>query len=642
MSKKNIYMIQPNYLYGNSAHLPYAAATVAAFAFSDPLINKNYKLKKIQFLREEPVTCAQQAEDPFLVGFSSYIWNFEYNLILAEKFKKYHPDCFILFGGHQVTVEGYLLSEYSFIDFLIHGEGEEPFRDLLAVLSGQTSLELNDVNNISYRKNGKVLSTPHRDYTSCDYPSPYLEGYFDSFFEDYPRLNFELMLETNRGCAYNCSYCDWGNLSSKIRQFPLERVLGELDWASRHKLEFAGCADANFGILPRDEDIIDYLINLRKTTGFPQKFQASYAKNNSERIFRIGKKLNDNKMNKGVTLAFQTLSPLASENVRRTNISMGHYSKLLSMYNEAKIPTYTELILGLPGETFESFSEGFNQLIKAGQHHSVYVHNCELLPGSVMGSKEYVEKYGISASKIPLNLPHMAAPSGTEIPEFSYIVTKTYTMDHDMWIKTNMLSNVVQCFHHMNLLQFFSIFLYHENNMEYIDFYNELLDFIENNPDTVCGSVFSDIKKQLEGILKGKGSLLFYDDNFGDISWPFEEYAFLRIVRELNKFYEDITPFLESFDIEKDIFKDLLGYQSKIIKTPKPGNFSFELKYNLNDYFSAVFRGLKPELKLQPNVLEITDDRAQSDWADYARYIVWYGRKDSKNIHIDNARVRKI
>jgi putative methyltransferase len=634
-------MIQPNYLYGNSAHLPYAAATVAAYAFSDPVVVENYCLKKIQFLREEPDLCARVAQEPFLVGFSAYMWNFEYNLVLAERFKKHHPDCTIVFGGHQVTPDGALLDKYPFIDILVLGEGEVPFKNIL--LSRLGKFPLASVNNICFRDDeGKIVSTPVEFYSDCNYPSPYLEGYFDSFFEDYPSLGFELMLETNRGCAYNCSYCDWGNLSSKIRQFPLERVLGELDWASRHKLEFAGCADANFGILPRDEEIIDYIINLRKTTGYPQKFQASYAKNNSERIFRIGKKLNDNHMNKGVTLAFQTLSPLAAENVRRTNISMGHYSKLLSMYNEAKIPTYTELILGLPGETFESFAEGLNQLIKAGQHHSVYVHNCELLPGSVMGSKEYVEKYEIGASRIPLNLPHMAAPSDTEIPEFSYIVTKTYTMDHDMWIKTNMLSNVVQCFHHMNLLQFFSIFLFYENNLEYIDFYKALLDFIENNPNTVCGSVFSEIKTQLKGILQGEGSLLFYDNNFGDISWPYEEYAFLRIVRELDKFYKDVIPFLESFDIEKDIFQDLLSYQSKIIKTPKPGNFSFELKYNLNDYFSAAFKGLKPRLKLQPNVLEITDDRTQSNWADYARYIVWYGRKDSKNIHMDNVKVRKI
>lgn len=641
MSKKNIYMIQPNYLYGNSAHLPYAAATVAAYAFSDPLISKNYKLKKIQFLREEPDFCARMAENPFLVGFSAYMWNFEYNLVLAEWFKKHHPNCTIVFGGHQVTPDGNLLKKHPFIDIWVQGEGEEPFKNILLSKLGLLTLE--SVNNISFRDNeGGVFSTPTEFYSDCDYPSPYLEGYFDSFFEDYPHLSFELMLETNRGCAYNCSYCDWGNLSSKIRKFPLERVYGELDWAAKHKLEFAGCADANFGILPRDEEIIDYLINLRKTTGYPQKFQASYAKNNSERIFRIGKKLNDNKMNKGVTLAFQTLSPLAAQNVRRTNISMDHYSSLLLMYNEAKIPTYTELILGLPGETFESFAQGLNQLIKAGQHHSIYVHNCELLPGSVMGSKEYIEKFEIGASRIPLNLPHMAAPSDTEIPEFSYIVTKTYTMSHDMWIKTNLLSNVVQCFHHMNLLQFFSIYLFNEKNIDYIDFYKALLDFIENNPTTVCGSVFLDIKKQLEGILQDRGSLLFYDNNFGDISWPYEEYAFLRIVRELDKFYKDIIPFLHTFEIDQDIFEDLMTYQSKIIKTPIPGDFSFELKYNLNDYFSAVFRGLEAKLMHEPNLVEITDDRSQSDWADYARYIVWYGRKDSKNIHIDNAKVRKI
>jgi radical SAM superfamily enzyme len=71
-------------------------------------------------------------------------------------------------------------------------------------------------------------------------------------------------------------------------------------------------------------------------------------------------------MNKGVTLAFQTMSPVASKNVERTNVSMQHYTDLMKRYNAADIPTYTELILGLPGETYRSFADGMNMLMEAG------------------------------------------------------------------------------------------------------------------------------------------------------------------------------------------------------------------------------------------------------------------------------------
>lgn len=90
-------------------------------------------------------------------------------------------------------------------------------------------------------------------------------------------------------------------------------------------------------------------------------------------------------MNKGVTLSLQTLSEDAAAKVGRTNVSIKHYTELMRLYNAEDIPTYTELILGLPGENYTSFANGLDNLLNAGQHHSVYVHNCEWLPCSVMG-----------------------------------------------------------------------------------------------------------------------------------------------------------------------------------------------------------------------------------------------------------------
>jgi hypothetical protein len=82
-----------------------------------------------------------------------------------------------------------------------------------------------------------------------------------------------------------------GKFKDQVALFSAERIFREFDWACRHNIEFFGCADANFGILPRDEDIVDRLIELKKSTGYPQKYQTSYAKSNSERIYNIGKNL---------------------------------------------------------------------------------------------------------------------------------------------------------------------------------------------------------------------------------------------------------------------------------------------------------------------------------------------------------------
>ena len=74
---KNIYMFQPNFLYSNSAHMPYAAGAVAAYALKNEQIKNACRLKKIYFLREDIDRVAGEVEDPYLAGFSTYVWNFE-------------------------------------------------------------------------------------------------------------------------------------------------------------------------------------------------------------------------------------------------------------------------------------------------------------------------------------------------------------------------------------------------------------------------------------------------------------------------------------------------------------------------------------------------------------------------------------
>lgn len=137
----------------------------------------------------------------------------------------------------------------------------------------------------------------------------------------------------------------------------------------------------------------------------------------------------------------------------------------------------------------------------------------------------------------------MGHPKRGEIQEYSRIVTSTYSMDNLMWIDMNMLSYTVQCFHHMNLLQFFALYLHAVQGLSYIEFYERLLNHIMERSDTVSGKIFKEIRSNLENILRGQGNLIVFAEDFGDVSWPFEEYAFLCIVRELEKFYDETEPF---------------------------------------------------------------------------------------------------
>lgn len=360
IKRKNVYLVQINSVYGNEVYFPYAAGVLAAYALEDETVRENYIFNKIVYVREEAEAAVENMEEPFLVGFSTYIWNFEYSKFIACELKNRFPECLIVFGGHQVPEGVQLLEDYPYIDILQHGEGEESFCKLLKTLAEGGRID--KVPNISYRTESGLIST-HPAKTVCiDYPSPYLSGVFDSIMEP-GGYSFSAILETNRGCPNKCAFCDWGNIKATVRLFPLDRVRQEIEWIARHKIEYCYCADGNFGLFERDVQIVDMIVEAKNKFGYPKKFQATYAKNKSAVVYAINKKLNEAGMSKGATLSFQTMSKIALKNIGRENMPLEEFTALMAMYNEAHIPAYSELILGLPGENYDSFRNSLDNLL---------------------------------------------------------------------------------------------------------------------------------------------------------------------------------------------------------------------------------------------------------------------------------------
>ncbi|MBQ9879253.1 MAG: cobalamin-dependent protein [Clostridia bacterium] len=634
--KRNIYMLQVNYPYGNTAHLPYTAAALMSYAMNDEAVSSRFELKDIFFLREPPEQLIEKIEDPSVVGFSSYIWNFEYNKYIARRIKERFPDCVTVFGGHHVTPGGGLLEECPYIDYLIHGEGEEAFRRLLLCTAGIGCVE--DIGGISYRGARGVVTTPGSPLgtgDTIDYPSPYLTGYFDKILAENKDKVFMALIETTRGCPNSCTYCDWSNMKSRIRKFPLERVFSEIRWISEHRIFGMGSADSNFGIFERDEQITDYIIEMYLKNGFPKGYQTSYAKNSNDRIFRIGCALEKYSLSKGITLSFQSMSDEVLANIGRKNISVEHYKELMEMYNAAGISTYTELILGLPGETRQSFSEGIDRLLCLGQHNSIYIHNCEWLPCSVMASPDYVEKYKIRTSRIPLNQPHIEGAIPDGITEYSNLITSTYSMTDRDWISMNLFSFTVQCFHHLGLFQLFSLFLHNEYGVGYSDFYERTLRWLQSSDNSAAKAVAT-VEKRLKDIADGVPGTEFViaDDRFGTVRWPFEEYIFLCTVWDLDAFYEDAKTFLSGFFDDGVLFDELLRFQRAMIKRPFYGGGTVVSEYDFESYFINTLKNKRVPLVRKKHEMKI-DARYFDDWVEYAKIVAWFGRKDNRSIYLE-------
>jgi len=192
------------------------------------------------------------------------------------------------------------------------------------------------------------------------------------------------------------------------------------------------------------------LVETKKLFSFPQEFRACYAKNSNDRVFEIAKMLNEAQMSKGVTLSFQSMDAHTQETIRRKNIKLDHFRETLQRYRQAGIVTYTELIIGLPGETLESFRDGINTLLNAGQHDGINMYLCQTLPNSEMNDVAYRAAHEIVDRRSPLLLQH-SSPAVDPHQEYNDIVLGTSTMDAERFCETYKFAWAVQTFHCLGL-----------------------------------------------------------------------------------------------------------------------------------------------------------------------------------------------
>ncbi len=630
---KNIYFVQANNVYGNSrrsVYIPYASGCIAAYAFDDETINKECRLGGFIYTHEPIEQAVKMLKDPFIVAFSCSVWNYEYNKVLAKAVKEAYPSAVTVFGGHNVLRDFGTFKECPDADILIYREGEEAFRKLVLCLLNNEPLD--SVENIAFRRNGGYFKTEEKGFCLSEYPSPYLNGIFDGIADG--KVNFSAILETNRGCPFKCAFCDWGTLGSNVRRFPMERIKAEIDWISSHGIEYVYCADGNFGLFDRDEEIAEYIISSKKATGYPQNFRVCFTKNRTEFVKKICKRFNEYGLDKAQTLSFQSLSPVVLENIGRKNISLDHFRELMNEYSRCGISTSSELILGLPGETKQSFVEGVCDLIEYGQHKAIQVYTCDLLPNSDMGSPEFVEKFGIETVKTPFFQAHCSALEKHEIQEYTSTVIKTDSMRVDDWIYCVVFACLVQAFHNIGFFRAVAIYLRNEKGLSYSEIYSSIAEFCSENKNTAIGGVYSLVADYAKGMTQGKNAWAVACESLGDICWQFDEIFFLKSLEKADEIYDELEALIERKIGINDEIKAVFGYQRSILKRlGSAGEITIRSDYDFYDYMANIYEGRYEPLKKAKTVITVEDKDKCESLYDYACRIVWYGRNQAAALY---------
>jgi hypothetical protein len=245
--------------------------------------------------------------------------------------------------------------------------------------------------------------------------------------------------------------------------------------------------------------------------------------------------------------------------------------------------------------------------------------------------KKFLSKYNIKTVTSPIFLQH-AVIDEEKIQEYNRLIVSTNTMSKKDFVDSLIFSYFIQSLHCMSLTQYISIFLYFEEGLSYENFYNKLILFAKNNPKTIIGKQYKTMLKIIKRAMKGSG-WGYHDEKFGNIIFPIEEAIFLNVVTELDQFYSELKIFLKQITNNKTI-DDLLLFISRIIINPYTKNDSkLNLKYDFMKYFKNARIGKYSRLMEKDLIINIKNIKHfNGDLVDYAKEVVWYGRRSIKFI----------
>jgi radical SAM superfamily enzyme YgiQ (UPF0313 family) len=485
MNKKKISLVQPNFQQGpkefNAHYLPYSIGVLWAYVNQFDSVKSNYQLEDLIWRRDNIEDTVLKLSQCDIVGFSCYVWNKNYNYTLARKIKEANPTCIIFFGGPEMPItKRDIFKKLPFIDVVIKSEGEIILRQLLDAISSNTAWD--NIKGLLINRDEVVVDTGNGDRIGNleDLPSPYLTGVFDKIMAETTDVEWNATIETNRGCPYACTFCDWGSLTyNKVKKFGLQKVFDELEWIGQKKCGFVTITDANFGMfVERDNAIADKLIEVQEKYGCPNSFSMSWAKDQKPEVFDIVFKLIKNpKFNQGLTVSVQSMDLDVLENIKRKNLSQHKIENIFALCDKNNVPVYTEIILGLPGETVKSWREGFYQIFRAGNHTGINILQAQMLENAEMN---LLQEKLFKLTSVPVYDYMSGSYNYNELKECVNVVTSTKDMSMEEMLDSQIFSWFMQTFHINGISTYISRF-FAKQGIDYAEFYDKLWNYVNND-----------------------------------------------------------------------------------------------------------------------------------------------------------------
>jgi radical SAM superfamily enzyme YgiQ (UPF0313 family) len=332
--------------------------------------------------------------EPWLAGFTCYVWNIERTLWIVRELKRLRPGIRIVLGGPEITPDNAWVLETPDYDFAVIGEGEQTFAELLLGLCKDdmpsdviAGLYVPPVGAASRYDPARrpPFRNPIPDLNRLG--SPYVAGILDAAEEEM------LLLETTRGCVFKCKFCYYPKSYDKQYYLAPDNIRASLRHAQERGAREVFLLDPT---LNQRRDFADFLRIL--VEGNPGRRLSYFGELRGEGITDETARLLREANFTEVEVGLQSIDPHAQEMMDRKNNLRAFERGVRAMLAQG-IEVKVDLIIGLPGDTVESVRRGLHYLHDNGLFRDVQVFNLSILPGTAF--RQEAEALGLKFQARP-------------------------------------------------------------------------------------------------------------------------------------------------------------------------------------------------------------------------------------------------
>ena len=276
------------------------------------------------------------AKKPKIIALGVYIWNAQQTSELLHILKRVAPDIPIVLGGPEVSYEP-LRVNFDAADYIIRGEAEVAFYTLCrALLQGKAvETRIIDAGTVAL----DALELPYRYYTDEDVKHRYI------------------YVEASRGCPFSCEFC-LSSMDNRVRNLFIEQLLQEFELLWQRGVRSFKFIDRTFNLNPRiSNQILDFF--LMKDDAYFAHFEVipdHFPQSIKERIPQFPP------ASLQLEVGIQTMNAEVAARVHRKLNLEKIKENIAYLSDETQAHMHLDLIVGLPGESLESFGMGLNQL----------------------------------------------------------------------------------------------------------------------------------------------------------------------------------------------------------------------------------------------------------------------------------------